>query len=155
MIKPPNLPVPESADRFDQALVKWFGEHRGVWSGTATELIAAVGTDLWPQSPHALYAHIESHRQTLRSLGVDVLPHHGYPRMVSLRSCQEERHTRKAPSARPGIERTSDPPRNPSPVAAAQNTTPVNSGKVRPEGSEPLGPVAPVAESGMAERFVT
>ncbi len=125
MIRPLNLTehqssakaLPESADRFEQALVKWFGRHRGVWSGTASELIAAAGTDLWPQSPHALYAHIESRRQILRSLGVDVLPHHGYPRMVSLRSCQEERDTRKTPH-------------------------------------EPLGPVAPVAESGMAERFV-
>ncbi len=162
MIRPLNLTehqssakaLPESADRFEQALVKWFGRHRGVWSGTASELIAAAGTDLWPQSPHALYAHIESRRQILRSLGVDVLPHHGYPRMVSLRSCQEERDTRKTPPAQPGIERTSDPPGNPRPVAAAQNTNPANSGKVRPAGNEPLGPVAPVAESGMAERFV-
>jgi len=146
--------VPESADRFEQALVKWFGRHRGVWSGTATELIAAVGTDLWRQSPHALYAHIESHRQVLRSLGVDVLPRHGYPRMVSLRSCQEERHISKTPSAQPQIERTSDPPANPSPAAAAQNTYSANSGKVRPEGNESLGPDAPVAELGMAERFV-
>jgi hypothetical protein len=162
MIKPLNLTedqssakvLPESADRFEQALVKWFGRHRGVWSGTATELIAAVGTDLWPQSPHALYAHIESHRQMLRSLGVDVLPHHGYPRMVSFRSCQEERHTRKTSSARPGIECPSDPPRNPGPVAAAPNTNPANSGKVMPVGNEALGPVAPIAELDMAERFV-
>ena len=142
MIRPLNLTehqssakaLPESADRFEQALVKWFGRHRGVWSGTASELIAAAGTDLWPQSPHALYAHIESHRQILRSLGVDVLPHHGYPRMLSLRSCQEER--------------------NPGPVAAALNSNPANSGKVRPAVNEPLGRVAPVAEPDMAERFV-
>jgi GAF domain len=152
--QPSAVVLPESDVRFDQELAGWFALHRGVWSGTATELIAAVGTDLWPQSPHALYAHIESHRQILRSLGVDVLPHHGYPRMVSLRSCQEERHTRKTSSAWPGIECTSDPPRNPGPVGAAENTNPANSGKVRPAANEPLGPVAPVAEPDMAERSV-
>jgi len=162
LIKPPNLTehqsrakmLPESADRFEQALVKWFGQHRGVWSGTATELIAAVGTDLWAQSPHALYAHIESHRQILRSLGVDVLPHHGYPRMLSLRSCREERYPRETSSARPGIEHAFDPPINPGPVTTAQNTHSANSGKVRPVGNEPHGPVAAIAEPDMAKRLV-
>jgi putative methionine-R-sulfoxide reductase with GAF domain len=142
----------ESVDGFEQALIKWFDGHRGVWSGTATELIAAVGTDLWLQSPHALYTHLESHRQMLHSLGVDVLPHHGYPRMLSLRSSQEGKHTREPSSARPGIEHAFDPPRNPGPVTAAQNTNPANAGKVRLAGNDPLGPVAAVAEPGMAER---
>ena len=89
--------LPESDDRFDQELVGWFTQHGGVWSGTATELLAAVktrasvGNDLWPQSARALYAHMESHMQILRSLGVDVLLRNGYPRIVSLRSYQDEK----------------------------------------------------------------
>jgi GAF domain-containing protein len=103
-----NLPqssadlLPESVDRFDQALAGWFARHQGAWSGTATELIAAVkiaavksgadaGNDLWPQSGRAFFSHLESHRQTLRSLGVDVSPHAAFPRMVLLRPCQEEK----------------------------------------------------------------
>jgi hypothetical protein len=62
MIRPLNLTehqssakaLPESADRFEQALVKWFGRHRGVWSGTASELIAAAGTDLWPAGKYSV-----------------------------------------------------------------------------------------------------
>ena len=89
--------VPEPDNRFDHELVGWFARHGGVWSGTAAELRAAVKTrvdvsnDWWPLSPRALYAHMESHRQILWSLGVDVSLHHGYPRMVSLRSCQDEK----------------------------------------------------------------
>ena len=160
MIRPQSLHessatvLPESADRFEQALVEWFSLHRGVWSGTATELIAAVGTDLWPQSPHALYAHIESRREILRSLGVDVLPHHRYPRMVSLRWCREEKPPRKIPSERPEIERTSDPPRNPCPIPAVQKPNPADSAKVSPAASEFLHPASPSAESDMAERLV-
>jgi general secretion pathway protein A len=92
---------PGSGDRFDQELVAWFALCGGAWSGTAAEMLAAVktrvgvGNDLWAQSPSALYAHIESHRQILRSLGVDVSLRHGYPRMVSLRSCQDEKPARK------------------------------------------------------------
>jgi type II secretory pathway predicted ATPase ExeA len=92
--------LPESDNRFDDELVGWFARHGGVWSGTAAELRAAVKTRVdvsnvwWPQSPRALYAHIESHRQILSSLGVDVSLHHAYPRMVSLRSCQDEKPTR-------------------------------------------------------------
>ncbi len=94
--------LPESDNRFDHELVGWFARHGGVWSGTAAELRAAVKTrvdvsnDWWPQSPRALYAHIESHRQILWSLGVDVSLHHGCPRMVSLRSCQDEKPARNA-----------------------------------------------------------
>jgi len=146
--------LPESADRFEQALVKWFSLHRGVWSGTATELIAAVGAHLWPQSPHALYAHLESQREILRSLGVDVLPHHGYPRLVSLRWFREEKPPRKISLERTEIERTSDPPRNPCPIPAAQKPKPADSGKVSPAASEFVDPATPAAESDMAVRFV-
>jgi hypothetical protein len=83
--------LPESGDRFDQELAGWFALHGGDWRGTAAELSAAVkiragvGNDFWPQSPRALYAQIESRRLQLRSLGVDVRLHQGYPRMLSLR----------------------------------------------------------------------
>lgn len=89
--------LPESDSRFDHELARWFARQGGDWSGTAAELRAAVKTrvdvsdDWWPQSPRALYAHLESHRQMLWSLGVDVSWHHGYPRMVSLRSCLDEK----------------------------------------------------------------
>jgi hypothetical protein len=83
----------ESDGRVDQDLVGWFAQRQGAWCGTVTELLAAVKTkvdvssDWWPQSPVALYAHIESHRQILWSLGVAVLLPDGSPRMISLRSC--------------------------------------------------------------------
>ena len=102
----------ESDNRFDHELVGWFARHGGVWSGTAAELRAAVKTrvdvsnDWWPLSPRALYAHLESHRQILRSLGVDVSLHHAYPRMVSLRSCQDEKPARNPASGTPGNNRS-------------------------------------------------
>jgi hypothetical protein len=106
--------LPESVDRFDQALAGWFARHRGAWSGTATELIAALksgadaGNDLWPQSGRAFFSHLESHRQTLRSLGVDVSPHTAFPRMVLLRPCQEEKPVRITPSGPLAINYASD-----------------------------------------------
>ena len=104
--------LPETDDRFDQELVGWFALHLGAWSGTAAELLAAVktrvddGNDLWPQSPRALYAYMESHRQIFRSLGVAILMPYGYPRMISLRSCQDEEPARKPPSGASGINET-------------------------------------------------
>jgi hypothetical protein len=100
----------ESGDRFDQELAGWFALHGGVWRGTAAELIAAVeiragvGNDFWPQSPRALYAQIESRRLQLRCLGVDITLHQGYPRMLSLRSCEQT--ARKPPLGTSGINRT-------------------------------------------------
>ena len=88
--------LPKSDDRFDQKLAGWFSLRRGAWYGTAAQLLASVGKRsdsddaLWPQSPRALYAHLESHKRMLQSLGVDVSVLHGVPRMVSLRSCQNE-----------------------------------------------------------------
>jgi hypothetical protein len=77
---PPRSPVvSEAVDRFDRELEKWFALHGGAWSGTAAELLAALepgvdaSSDWWPQSTSALYGHIESHRQELRSLGLAVL----------------------------------------------------------------------------------
>jgi hypothetical protein len=86
-----------SNDNLDQELARWFGQHGGPWSGTASELLAAVKAstgvrhDSCPQSFRALYSHIESHRQRLRSLGVDALLQNGPPRMISLRSCPDEK----------------------------------------------------------------
>jgi hypothetical protein len=102
----------ESDNRFDHELVGWFARHAGVWSGTAAELRAAVRTkvdvsnDWWPLSPRAVYAHLESHRQILRSMGVDVSLQHGYPRTVSLRSCQDEKPARKPASGTPANNRS-------------------------------------------------
>jgi hypothetical protein len=92
---------PASDDRFDQELMGWLARHGGPWSGTASELLAAlktragVGNDSWPQSPRALYSHIESHTQILRSLGVDVLLYQGCPRMLSLRGVRGRKTGRK------------------------------------------------------------
>jgi hypothetical protein len=94
----------ESDDRFDQALAEWFARHQVGWSGTASELLAAVesianaSNDLWPQPVRALYGHLETHRESLHSLGVDVLLYPGFPRMVSLRTCQEEKPPGNSPS---------------------------------------------------------
>jgi len=66
--------VSDSSDRLDQELAKWFVLRGGLWSGTASELIATfkAGSDasnpLGPQSSRELYAHIESHKDKLRSL---------------------------------------------------------------------------------------
>jgi type II secretory pathway predicted ATPase ExeA len=81
---------------FDQRMVEWFMQRGGVWCGTVTELFAEVKTklgvedDLRQQSPAALYAHLESHREIFHSLGLDVTLRQGYPRMVSLRLRQDE-----------------------------------------------------------------
>src|SRR6476646_4022844 len=113
---------PESVDPFDMALAGWFAQHPGAWYGTATELIAAVkngadaGTDLWPQHGRAFLSQLESHRRTLRSLGVDVCPHAGLPRMISLRSCQGEMPGKKPTSSTLAINCASDPLRNSHPV---------------------------------------
>src|ERR1700680_405836 len=96
---------PEPHDRFDQELVGGFAQHGGAWSGTASELLAAVtarvdiGNNFWPQSPRAVYTHLESHRQTLHSLGVAVSLPNGVPRMISLRPCRDEQHARELPGA--------------------------------------------------------
>src|SRR6266550_8949117 len=109
--QPSAIVLPQSDIRFDQELVGWFALRGGVWSGTAGELLAAVKTrvdvcsDLWPHSSRALYAHIESHMQILRSLGVEACLRHGNPRMISLRGCQVETTARKPPSVTPAFNR--------------------------------------------------
>ena len=135
--------LPESFDRFDQELAGWFARHRGAWCGTATELIAAVkiaavksgadaANDLWPQSGQAFFTHLESHRRTLRSLGVDVSPHPGLPRMISLRPCREEKSVRKAPSGPLAMDYTPDLPTSSHPIADHQNIVHTISDRVKP-----------------------
>jgi GAF domain len=150
---------PESDDLFDEELAGWFALHGGAWSGTGSELLTAVrtrvdvGNDLWPQSPRALYAHIESHRQILRSLGVDVWLQPGYPRIISLRSCQDEKPARKPPSGSSGINRPSDPAMNLLPLADDQKTSASDSGQVSPAPNETFSRDIPTAKSD-SERFV-
>jgi GAF domain-containing protein len=132
---------PESVDQFDMALAGWFAQHPGAWYGTATELIAALkngadaGTDLWPQQGRAFFSHLQSHSRTLRSLGVDVCPHAGLPRMISLRSCQGEKSGKKLPAGTLAISCASDPLRNSHPVAAQQSSVIAVSDSVGPADS--------------------
>jgi GAF domain len=150
---------PEPDNRCDQELVRWFALHGGVWSGTASELLAAVrtrvdvGNDLWPRSSRALYAHLESHRQILRSLGVDVWLRQGYPRIVTLRSCLDEKPAITPPSVTSGINPTDDPPANLPPLADEQKTRP-DSGEVSPAANETFSQDIPTAKSELAERCV-
>jgi len=103
--QPEPQPVSASVDRFDTHLVEWFAK-RSVWSGTASELLAAlksapaVGCNWLPESSSALVSWVESHQQDLRSLGLDVLPPSGYPRMMVIRACQVEGTRTDLPSER-------------------------------------------------------
>jgi len=112
--QPGAITLPDSDDRFDQELAEWFSGRGGVWSGTAAELLAAVksaagrGNDLWPRSARLLYAHVESQRQKLHTLGVDVLLRHRFPRIISLRSCVSEKPVRKTPMRSLGNDPTFD-----------------------------------------------
>jgi hypothetical protein len=98
-------------DRLDQELLGWFALHEGFWCGTAAELLAAITSridvdkELF-QSPHALYAHMESHKEILGSLGMIVGLPYGFPRMISLRPCQDEQATRPRLPAVSGIHQT-------------------------------------------------
>jgi hypothetical protein len=118
--------LPESDYRFDRELAEWFSRRGGAWSGTAGELLASLrisadaGDSFGPQSSAGLYAHLQSHKQVLLSLGVDVLLRHGVPRMVSLRSCQDEQSQRKPPSSTLSIARKSDPAITPSSLSSAE-----------------------------------
>ncbi len=149
---------PESVDRFDMALAGWFAQHQGAWYGTATELIAALkngadaGTDLWPQHGRAFLSQLESHARTLRSLGVDVCPHAGLPRMISLRSCQGEKPGEKLQSETLAINCASDPLRNSPPVAGQQNSVNAVSASVGPVESV-VDARKPVLEDKSARRI--
>lgn len=89
--------MPEFDDCFNRELAEWFALRKGVWSGTAAELLAALqtrssaGKSSLPKSARVLYAHLESSQPTLRSLGIDVRLQHGSPRMLSLQLCPAEK----------------------------------------------------------------
>jgi hypothetical protein len=151
--------LPQSDDRLDQELAAWFCLREGAWSGTAAELLASLRTradadsSLWPHSPRILYAHLQSHMQILRSLGVDVLLHHGLPRMVSLRSC----HTGQPPSSpsdADDIDRTSDAPITLSSLVEGRKTNPAGSGDLVSIPSDGSYGNIPVDESEYPERSV-
>src|ERR1700680_2029203 len=152
--------LPQSIDRFDQELAGWFSLRGGAWSGTTAELLASVRTrsdvdsSSWPQSPRGLFAHLESHRELLQSLGLDVLLHQGVPRMVSLRSCQKEQPPIQPPSGSLDLDRTSDGPINLSSLLEGQKAIPADSGNVGPAAGEAFDADNPIAESDLADRFV-
>jgi hypothetical protein len=151
---------PASSVRLDQELARWFAVHGGPWSGTASELLAAAKTsagvekDLWPQSWRALYPHLESRRQVLHSLGVDVMLCQGYPRMVTLRSCHDKKPASTPSSVISGINPTSDPPVS-VPSLIDQKTSPANSCEVNSAATETVGQNMATAKSDFAERFVS
>ena len=152
---------PASDDRFDQELMGWFARHGGPWSGTASELLAAlktragVGNDSWPQSPRALYSHIESHTQILRSLGLDALLYQGCPRMLSLRSCQDEKPAGKPSSGISGFNRSCDPPIELAVLADDQKRESADSDQVNPTRDETFTQDIRSAESdGITDRLV-
>ena len=151
--------LPQSDIRFDQELVEWFALRGGGWSGTAGELLSAVKTrvdvcgDLWPHSSRALYAHIESHMQILRSLGVDACLRHGNPRMISLRGCQNEGTANKMPSANSGFNHiTPAPPINLPPPPDDQETSDAHCGELHLKATETVSRDIPkvMSESGNA-----
>ena len=119
-----------SEDYFDQELARWFAQHGRPWSGTASELLTILRANcqagdnsspgLWPQSFRALYSHVESHGQRLRSLGVTVVLHPGPPRMISLRSCLDQNPDGKSSSHNSAAPPNSDPPTNPAAQAHDQ-----------------------------------
>lgn len=122
--EPDSRLASESAHPVDQILVEWFGE-RGVWSGTAAELLVALkatvdGTcEWWPSSSKALLGHIESRKEKLRSLGLDVLPPKGYPRMISIRASQHEQ-----PGGTPPLSATANGQE--SPIDPSDASTPIS-----------------------------
>jgi GAF domain len=91
--------LPESDCRVDRELAEWFSRRGGAWSGTAGELLSLLRTtadaDRWlPESSGELCTYLQSHRQVLQSLGVDVLLRSGFPRTVSLRPCHGQQPDR-------------------------------------------------------------
>jgi len=153
--------LPEFDDSFDRELAEWFALRKGVWSGTAAELLAAVqsrpdaGKGAWAQSARTLYAHLESHRHILRSSGVDVRLHQGPPRMLSLRPCPVGKSEKKPPATASTIHIPSAPP--------VDANRPVDEGKVATAGSERANSAAnetfkqdrPMARPDSAARFVS
>ena len=148
----------QSDCRFDRELAEWFSRRGGAWSGTASELLASLGTStdadrrLSPQSPIGLYTHLQSHREILQSLGVDVLLHNGVPRMVSLRSYQEEPQN-NSPSSTLDIACKSDPASTLSPPVTGRKDGFVDSVGTAPANEEVFIRDISKAKSDSAGKF--
>jgi hypothetical protein len=149
--------LPPCNDRLDQELAGWFSQRGGAWSGTAAELLTSVkaksnvDSSLWPESSRILYAHLQSHKQILQSLGMDVLLHQGFPRMVSLRRCVSDQPLR-SPSDTTGIDRMPDPPANLSSVVKPQKTSPSDSGDLAQTASQVVPGGIPTTEPEYGRR---
>jgi hypothetical protein len=143
--------------RCDQELAEWFAAHGGAWSGTASELLAALrtrvdaGSDFWPMSSRALYARLESHGQVLRSLGLDVLLRDGYPRMITLRPYQNEEPSRTPPVVASGINIPSDPPVTLPPPTDNEKTGPADSSEPMLATKETVSPDIPPAKPDLPD----
>ncbi len=133
---PKKTPLAATLDRkedvfFNQEMVEWFMQRGGVWCGTVTELFAEVKTKLrveddLRQSPAAVYAHIESHREIFHSLGLDVTLRQGYPRMVSLRLRQDEPAAREHSLRTTGANSIFGSPNPLPPVTVDHKTGPID-----------------------------
>jgi hypothetical protein len=143
--------LPEFDDAFNRELLEWFAFRKGVWSGTAAELLAAVrsrpdaGSAAWSQSARMLYSHLESQRHILRSSGVDVRLQEGSPRMLSLRPCPVGKSAKKPPATASAAHKTSAPPAN-----AVQAVDDRNAGSVVAEETR-----SATARPDSAARFVS
>ena len=118
--------MPESDSRFDVELAEWFSCRGGAWSGTASELLVSLKTSgdngtLNSLTSVELYAYLQSHRQRLSSLGVDVFLRNGVPRIVSLRSPQDE-PKKTSPSSASDRDSKSDPATGPSSTTTVSNS---------------------------------
>jgi hypothetical protein len=149
--------LPPCNDRLDQELAGWFSQRGGVWSGTAAELLTSVkaksnvDSSLWPGSSRILYAHLQSHKQILQSLGMDVLLHQGFPRMVSLRPCVGDQPLR-SPSDTTGFDCIPDPPANLPSVAEPQKTSRADSGDLAQTASQAVRGGIPTTEPESGRR---
>ena len=130
----------EPDSRFDLELAEWFSRRGGAWSGTASELLASLRTSgdegsLSSLTSVGLYAYLQSHRQRLRSLGVDVLLQNGVPRMVSLRSPQDEPQRKEPTEGHPILTANLTPPQVTSSTMTVSNSS-YDAAIADPSGSE-------------------
>jgi hypothetical protein len=152
--------LPEFDAAFDRELVEWFALRKGVWSGTAAELLAALrsrpaaGSVAWSQTARTLYAHLESHRHILRSLGVEVGLHHGPPRMLSVRACPVEVSAKKPPASESAVHIPSSPVNAIQPADDAQ-ATPAFVEEPKSAASESSAQDIAIIRPDSAARFVS
>ncbi len=153
--------LPEFDDSFDRELVEWFALRKGVWSGTAAELLAAVqarpdaGKAAWSQAAHTLYVHLESRRHILLSLGVEVRLHQGPPRLLSLRHCPAGISAKKPPATASAFHLPSASAVNSIPSVDPGQDAPPGSEEAKPAASENSGPDIAIARTDSAARFVS